>query len=144
MEAIDLGREGSARLVISNPRRGPEGDLWSVVATLKSDGLEAQRAVTVHYATCMDELIDYLDDLALHWQGWDGLKEYKSLEGELALSARNDGYGHVRLMVSMERFDGTADDWSCSALVVTDPGAQMAEAAASARQLLSRFPLSDS
>jgi Family of unknown function (DUF6228) len=92
MEAIDLGREGSARLVIADPRRGPDGELWSVTATLTSDGLEASRKVTAHYATGLDELIGYLEDLAAHWRGWDGLKEYKSLEGELALSARHDGY----------------------------------------------------
>jgi hypothetical protein len=141
MASIELGQNGSARLVISDPRRGPDGELWSVVATLRTDGLEAQRTVNAHYATCMDELVNYFDDLADHWQGWDGVKEYKSLEGKLALSARHDGYGHVRLMVAMERFDGSANDWSCSGLVITDPGSQMAEAAASARELLVRFSL---
>jgi hypothetical protein len=87
----------------------------------------------------MDALIAYFEDLAGHWQGWDSYKTYKSLEGDLTLTARHDGTGHVFLDVEL-KWDHPPVEWSAKGQVLTDPGAQMAEAAAAAQVLLARFP----
>jgi hypothetical protein len=111
----------------------------SIVATLEVEGLRASKTISVHYATCMDELIAYLDDLAEHWQGWTSVKTYKSLEGDLTLRAGNDASGHVVLDVEIKR-NHPPNEWSAKGQIVTDPGAQMAEAAAAAHSVLSRLP----
>jgi len=140
MELVELGSLSSPRLVLGKPRRGDDGELWWVPVTLELDGLKAEKTVNAHYATCFDELIGYLEDLAANWSGWDGTKGYESLEHDLVLKARHDGYGHVAIQVTLSKMDGSADEWECTGRVTTEPGAQMAEVAESARQLLARFP----
>jgi hypothetical protein len=85
----------------------------------------------------MDELIAYLDDLAEHWQGWNSERTYRSLEGDLTLNARHDESGHVVLDVELKR-SHPPNEWSAKGQIVTDPGAQMAEAAAAAHVVLAR------
>jgi hypothetical protein len=125
-------------LILDEPQRGDDGELWYLRATLELDGLRAVKRISAHYATCMDELIAYLGDLAASWKGWDGTKEYVSLEKDLSLSSRHDGYGHVRTEVTLNKQDGSSDEWSCTGWVTTEPGAQMDEAAATAGELFAR------
>jgi hypothetical protein len=139
MEEVRLGYRTGAMLTLSDPKRGDDGELWSIVATLELEGLRATKEVSVHYATGMDELIAYLDDLAQHWQGWDSVKDYQSLEGDLTLKARHDGTGHVVLDVELNR-NHPPNEWSVRGQVVTDPGAQMADAAAASHVVLARLP----
>jgi hypothetical protein len=140
VDEVRLGYLPDAMFTLGDPQRGDDGELWSIVATLQVESLRATKRVTVHYATCMDELIAYLDDLAEHWQGWNSEKTYRSLEGDLTLNARHDGSGHVVLDVELKR-SHLPNEWSAKGQIVTDPGAQMAEAAAAAAHVvLARVP----
>jgi len=139
MDEVRFGYGPEGMFILNDPKRGDDGELWSVAATLEVEGLRATKEISVHYATCMDELIAYLDDLAEHWQGWNSVKTYQSLDGDLTLKARHDGTGHVLLDVELKR-NLPPDEWSARGQVVTDPGAQMAEAASAARVVLARFP----
>ena len=49
-----------------------------------------------------DGLHEYWADLARHWRGWSGTREWESLEGDLALSAGIDRTGHVALKVTLQ------------------------------------------
>jgi hypothetical protein len=140
VEFVELGLPGGPRLILGQPRRGDDGELWWVTATLELDGLKAEKTVSAHYATCMDELITYFDDLATNWSGWEGIKRYESVEHDLVLQSRHDGYGHVTIEIMLSKMDGSPGEWECTGRIMTDPGAQMEEAAAAARQLLTRFP----
>ena len=73
------------RFTLSDPQRGDNGELWSIVASLEVQALRASKRVNAHYAKCMNELIMYFDDLAYHWNGWKSVKTYQSLEGDLTL-----------------------------------------------------------
>ena len=139
MEPVELGSADGPRVILGEPLRGDNGELWRVPVTLELDGLRAEKTVNAHYATCLDELIAYLDDLAANWNGWEGVKEYRSVESDLVLQSRHDGYGHVTVEVTLSKMDGSPDEWTCTGRVTTEPGAQMEEAAATARQLLVRF-----
>jgi hypothetical protein len=134
---VVLGSPNTGTLTISDPRRGTDGQLWSVVATYASPGIEASTRVWTNYASHFDDLIAFFDDLAEHWSGWTGVKEYESLEGELRLAARNDSSSSVLIEVALS---GPVQPplWRMSAEVTTDPGAQMEEAASAARSLLAR------
>jgi hypothetical protein len=123
-------------LVLNDPQRGDDGELWSVVATLEVEGLRASKKINVHYVTFMDELIAYFDDLAEHWQGWKSTKTYQSLEDDLVMSARHDGR-HVVVDVEIKR-NHPPNEWSARGQIVTDPGTQMAEAASAAHVVLAR------
>src|ERR1700677_3678318 len=140
VDELRLGYGPEEMFTLDDPQRGDDGELWSIVATLQIDGLRATKRVSVHYATCIDELIAYLDDLAEHWAGWNSVKTYRSLEGDLILNAHHDGSGHVVLDVELKR-NHPPDEWSAKGQIVTDPGAQMAEAAAAAHVVLAHLPL---
>jgi hypothetical protein len=139
MEVVRLGYGTGGMLSLSGPKRGDDGDLWSIVTTLEVEGLRATKVVSVHYATCMDELIAYFDDLAEHWQGWNSVKSYQSLEGDLTLKASHDGTGHVVLDVEL-KCNHPPNEWSARGQVVTDPGTQMADAAIATHVVLARLP----
>jgi hypothetical protein len=136
VDEVRLGYGPEGMFILSDPKRGDDGKLWSVVATLEVEGLRASKKISVHYTTCMDELITYFDDLAEHWQGWKSTKTYRSLEDDLILRARHDG-SHVLVDVEIKR-NHPPHEWSARGQVVTDPGAQMAEAATTAHVVLAR------
>src|SRR5688572_15692057 len=46
-------------------------------------------------------LASFFRDLAAHWRGWTGKKEWASLEGELSLCATCDSTGHTSLAVRL-------------------------------------------
>ena len=109
------------------------------MARIEVEGLRASEKINAHYVTCMDDLIHYFDELAAHWQGWDGVKTYESLEWNLRLTARVDSTGHILLAIELKS-DHSDHRWSISTQIRTEPGAQMTEAAERAHVLLARFP----
>ena len=72
------------RLTIDLPvDTSPIGSEWTYRVTLETPALSA--TTTVH--DCGDGLITFFEALAESWRGWDGPKEFRSLESEFALSA---------------------------------------------------------
>jgi hypothetical protein len=63
----------------------------------------------------------FFADLAANWNGWTGKKEWKSLEGELALSATINSTGHVTLSVQL-RSGPYPYDWNLSARILLEAG----------------------
>jgi hypothetical protein len=135
MNEVVLGSEDAGRFTLTDAVRGDDGEIWSVLATIEVSGVHAEKRVPTHYATHFDELIAYIADLADCWQGWRGTKSYVSLERDLGIDAVHDGTAHVRLTVTMKG-PTLPERWTTTATVITDPGAQMLEAAESARALL--------
>jgi hypothetical protein len=54
-----------------------------------------------------DALVAYFEELAQHWRGWDGVREFASVEHDFKLAAIHDGSGHVELWVTL----GTETDY---------------------------------
>ena len=134
---ILFGSDETGTLELTEPRRGEAGELWWLTATLQAPGLVASTQVETHYAKGFDDLIAFFDDLAERWRPWEGRVEYDSVEHDLRMTARHDGVGHVILTV---RLAGPHPpyQWSVEAEISTDPGEQMAAAAAEAHALLAR------
>jgi hypothetical protein len=133
--AVELGNEQTGRLVITDPIRGEQGEIWSVLVRVECQGLTAESRVSAHYASAFDDLIAFLRDLASSWKGWSGEKTWLSLEHDFGLLAVHDGYGHVRLTVTLKG-PNAPPAWTVSPEITTDPGAQMSEAAEAASRLL--------
>jgi hypothetical protein len=138
MTEVHFGYPNQETLTLHLPERSADGELMYIEARIGSDRINAASKVTAHYAKCFDDLVAYVEDLAQNWQGWDGQKEYQSLQRELRISATHDGVGHVRLEVTLKG-QGDIDPWRTTVIVVTDPGTQMDEAAQDARNLLARW-----
>ncbi len=49
-------------------------------------------------------------DISKDWKGFEGTKSYKSLEGELVITARHDRKSHIELQIALTPND-SPDDW---------------------------------
>ena len=67
--------------------------------------------------------IGFFEDLADSWRGWEGQREYRSLEGELTLAAAHDGLAMVTLAVQMSQ--PSPPGWSAAADLELGAGADL-------------------
>ena len=78
----------------------------------------------------------FFRDLATSWRGWQGKKEWSSLEGELRFSATCDSTGHTSLSVRL-RSGPYPFDWSLSAVLLIEAG-QLERVASDIEKFVSR------
>jgi len=97
-------------------------------ATLRSRGASATTKVIKYMSQGLALLFEYF---SANWKGWQGSKNWKSLEGELSISARSDSLGHVFLDVSLR--DGAPAKWILQTSMMLEAGG-LPKLAASARQ----------
>jgi hypothetical protein len=104
-----LGRE------LIDPQRGVE----RVTIRLSAPGLSAEGAADM--AWFPDQL---LAELARDWAGWDGVREWQSLEYELVLGCTHDRVrGHVRVVAALgARLAGWEFTWQARVAVVIPGG----------------------
>ncbi len=88
------------------------------VASLRGPGFHGCGRV---YADEPSHLEGFYLDLAAHWQGWVGEKQWDSLEGELRFTATSDSTGHTTLGVRL-RSGPYPYDWTLSAALLLDAG----------------------
>jgi hypothetical protein len=63
----------------------------------------------------------FFQDMATNWRGWQGKKEWASLEGELAFAATIDSTGHISLSVRL-RSGPYPYDWTLSIVLLLEAG----------------------
>jgi hypothetical protein len=86
---------------VLHPPTDPYGDgyIWDVRSDIIDDGVSAQTSATLlgGRATPEDDsdLYGFFERLSDDWRGWEGVREWRSLEGEMSIDARHDGRGHV-------------------------------------------------
>lgn len=133
MDQVTVGSR-DVRLVLRCEERTTKGVARTLTACIEGPGLSAERQVYEPeecggYAA----LAAYFDEMALAWRGWEGPREWYSLEGELTLTAVHDG--HVRMATRLA--SGFAErDWTLEADIVLDPGEELASVAAEVRALI--------
>lgn len=66
----------------------------------------------------------FLRDLAGLWRGWEGVREWVSMNAGCTIHARHDGLGHISLRVSLKEpgisDDPVAEPWNASLEIWTD------------------------
>ncbi len=90
-EAVEIVGANGRRLSLRLVRTKDFDHVWAFEARLI---LEAGQAFSTIY-DMGDGLADFFADLSRSWRGWDGTKEYRSLEGQLGMTASHDGLGTV-------------------------------------------------
>ena len=73
------------------------------------------------YADEAAHLGAFFRELATHWRGWEGKKEWGSLQGELGLAAAIDSTGHVSLSVRVHS-GPYLYDWLLTATLLIEAG----------------------
>lgn len=90
-------------------------------ARIHSYGLTAESRFNERSSREKLDLDAYFADLAAHWRGWEGDKEWEATG--LAFAARHDGLGHVTLDVILESEPWHADSWRVRASLSLEAGA---------------------
>ncbi len=114
--------------------RTPDGVARTLTARVEGPGLSAERQV-YEPEECggYGALAAFFDEMAEAWRGWEGPREWYSLEGELTITAVHDG--HVRMATHLTTGFGE-HEWTLKADVVIDPGEDLANAADEVRALI--------
>jgi len=86
--------------------------------TVIVDTVKASRKV---YTDAPEEVVNFFDYLAKHWQGWTGESKYESIEGEFALTAEHNGKSVVSLQINLRSFFPD-NDWFLSATIQIELG----------------------
>ncbi|WP_446218834.1 DUF6228 family protein [Micromonospora sp. IBHARD004] len=131
----------SCRWVV-HPPTDPYGDgyIWAVRSEISDEGMSAATSAMLagRWAPENESLGWFFQSLADDWRGWEGVREWGSLEGELEIDARHDGRGHVAIGVRLRRArQAYADDaWSARTVLVVEAGEEMTRLATDVRDLL--------
>lgn len=131
--AMSIG-SGNERLdlAFSDTHRG------SLVATLAGTGLEASKVVGPHYADDgFGDLGVFFADLERSWRGWHGPRSWRSLEGELSITAQHMG-SHVTLRIDLRDVGFGHGAWAAQMELTVEAGEQLSSVAADVRKLVNR------
>lgn len=128
---IVVTAENGRTLRLSNVRRAGDGKVDTFDVTLSIPGAGSITKTVYEFGT---DLPRFFRSIAADWRGFDGVKTFASLEGELWIEARHDGIGTVYCLVSI-RHPGPPI-WELSAELDFGAGAQLAAIADSVEHLL--------
>jgi hypothetical protein len=107
-----------------------------LTAELHLDGLTASVAVVHNYASGFQDLADFFEQQAQDWRGWEGVRKWESLEGDLGIEARHE-HGHVQLRVTVRKVlpNWGNNGWRATGDLTIDPGEQLTRVAADVKTL---------
>ena len=129
-EAVDkivLDGDGGRTLTLGRLMSRDDESFWSYEATLTIAEGRVKSAVHDHG----DGLAKFFDEVASAWTGFDGTKEYASLEGQLELSCTHDGRGAVECRVVLRQPWPPA--WRAEAVLQFGAGAHLERLASEVR-----------
>lgn len=130
MVGVTLTAENGRTLSLSNVVRGRDGAVQSYDATLTMP--DGSVTTTVHeYGTWLPQFFRQLADA---WRGFDDLRSFGSLEGQLTIDARHDGRGTVYCEVCLRQ--PWPPEWALSAVLDFGAGAHLENLADEIEQFL--------
>jgi hypothetical protein len=121
MESVTIKSSSSGNtLRLSIPK--PPGSRYPVESIrVELRGREIADSSSQVYLYHPYDLVNFFEDLARHWKGWEGEKRWCSVEEDFILSATSDSVGHVMLQVTL-RSGPYDEDWTVETAVTIDPG----------------------
>jgi hypothetical protein len=131
MTEVVLDGHDGRRLSLRTARRSDPEGIWSYEAILSVPEGELRTEVWDHGVG----VAALMRDLADAWRGFEGVKEYTSLEGGLALECRHDGLGSVYCTATLRR--PAPPEWSFAAVVTWGAGAHLERLADEVRSWIS-------
>ena len=119
MDQFRLATPGGAQATFSSRMIDSNGWVDSYAVELLANDFRASTVVeNPGYGHPPSQLIA---ELAAAWQGWNGVKSWLALEGELRIEATCDALGHVTLNFTIPAYSGQKH-WTASANVVCEAG----------------------
>jgi hypothetical protein len=134
LNAVQIKSSSGDRHLVFSDARWTRDELSSFTASVE---VEAMSATTQVYAYGGRSPTELFEDMASEWRGWEGSKEWSSLEDELALSATHNGLGTITLQVRLSHLGSEGWDWEARAALELDAGDQLERAVTSLRSFFS-------
>jgi uncharacterized protein YbcC (UPF0753/DUF2309 family) len=127
--SVTIG-SGSAKLLL----RAAEGSLppEELEVELQAEALSAQATL---YGLDFADLGTYFEGLASKWRGWAGSIDWRSLEGDLEISAMHERRVLLRIRLLGDRYQ---TEWCAIATIALDAGEELSSTAADVRGLVGR------
>jgi Family of unknown function (DUF6228) len=123
----------NGRRVTFSDARAPDADeIWSYRVSLQMPEGQVQAVVW----DCGVDLARFLRELADAWRGFDGVKTFRSLEGQFALDCHHDGKGTAECMLTLGRPGPSG--WTLTAAVDLGSGAHLDRIALDAEEFVRR------
>lgn len=122
--------ENGRTLRLSNVVREGGGSVASFEATLSVPGGSVSTTVS-EFGTWLHR---FFREMADEWRGFEGVKSFASLEGELWIEARHDGVGTIYCQVRLRQPE--PPEWELSAVLDFGAGAQVGAIASELERLL--------
>jgi hypothetical protein len=119
MDEVVLDGENGRELVLRRLSDRDDESIWQYQATLRIADVTASRRVYEHGTA----LRSFFQQLAAAWRGFEGVRSYASLEGDLTIDATHDGHGMVRCRVVVGSL--SPPEWSLEAVVEFGAGAHL-------------------
>lgn len=116
---VEITSVEGRHLRFRQPAKSSDESMWSFSAALSTETAEASVAVW----ELGPGMASFFKELAAAWRGFDGTKEYGSLEGNLVLSCEHDGRGTVTCQVSLRQ--PWPPTWNLSAEMSFGAGAHL-------------------
>ncbi len=128
-DGLEITAEQGGGCVLLRAAERPWND--EVLDFLCEIGDAGVRATTAIRTLDGDGLTSWTTDLAQSYQGWEGVRSWRSLEHDLRIDASHDGRGHVSLRFVVRGPRGYEPDaWEASVCVNLDAGEDMRRLAA--------------
>jgi len=113
MQASIKSAHDGTELVFSQVRTSADGGLISFVVGISSPDLKCSTKVDGYESSGIPTYFFELDNLISSFGGWEGVRTWSSLEGELEISSSADSLGHVTTIVKLRsgpyEFDWTVE-----------------------------------
>ncbi|GAA2594838.1 hypothetical protein GCM10010435_87320 [Winogradskya consettensis] len=124
-----LGRPDAMRWVVHPPHDSyGDGYIFSAAMELHDEGLTATTVAQIDGVSGDIAMLlpAFVEKLAADWQGWEGVRRWRALDGAAALDARHDGRALVTLGVTLRAADPRgASGWSARVEFGLEPGEEM-------------------
>nr|WP_246247485.1 DUF6228 family protein [Cellulomonas septica] len=101
---------------------GPDDVVLDLVVRLEAAHLSAETLVRTLEGSGLPE---FLAGLAADFAGWDGARTWRSLDGDLTVSATFGSGGHVTLTWGLHHADVLGGRWRAAADTTVEAGAEM-------------------
>lgn len=133
MSDVILDGINGQRLRLSGATGDSHDGIWSYRAMLE---LPEGQIETVVWDSG-DDLAEYLRGLADAWRGFEGVREFHSLEGQLCLACHHDGKGTVESAVTLRRH--RPPSWTLTADLDLGSGAHLDRISRDAERFVRRM-----
>jgi Family of unknown function (DUF6228) len=134
MEMLRFGSDPALKASFHTRRFDSAGWLESYAVELEAFDFHA--SIRVENPSFGQPPAQLFNELAANWNGWEGTKVWRAIEGELELKATSDRLGHVTLAVAVSPYP-SAGQWSAQAEVTVEAG-QLERLASDARLFFAR------